>query len=102
MGGITIKCNEALIPLRNILDEITTGREVVIQQHDEPVAVVVPYERWKALKIASAFTEATQILAKIKRGESQWVSSDEVMQAVLARRNKRLAREQTANMDAAL
>lgn len=99
MNTMTVKSDEARIRMRDILDEAVAGREVVIQRYDKPVAVVVPYELWKALKVADAFTEAKQILAKVKRGESKWVSSDEVMQAVLAARNERLAREQAANVD---
>ena len=96
MTLMTVKSDEARIRMRDILDEAVAGREVVIQRYNKPVAVVVPYELWKALKIADAFTEAKQILAKIKHGESQWVSSDEMMRAVLTKRNQRLAREQAA------
>ncbi|CAN5737318.1 hypothetical protein BH10CHL1_BH10CHL1_14260 [soil metagenome] len=102
MSIMTVKSDEARIHMRAILDETVAGREVVIQRYDKPVAVVVPYELWKALKIADAFTEAKQLLAKIKREESQWVGSDEMMRAVLAKRNERLAREQAANVDAEL
>ncbi|MEZ4733259.1 MAG: type II toxin-antitoxin system prevent-host-death family antitoxin [Caldilineaceae bacterium] len=97
---MTVKSDEARIRMRDILDETVAGHEVVIQRYDKPVAVVVPYELWKALKIVNALTEAKQILAKIKRGESKWVSSDEVMKAVLAKRDERLAKEQAANVDA--
>ncbi|MCX6050242.1 MAG: type II toxin-antitoxin system prevent-host-death family antitoxin [Chloroflexi bacterium] len=102
MTIMTVKSDEARIRMRDILDETVAGREVVIQRYDKPVAVVVPYELWKALKIADAFTEAKQILAKIKRKESQWVGSDEMMQAMLDKRNERLAREQAADVDAKL
>ena len=102
MAIMTLKSDEARIRMRDILDEAVAGREVLIQRYDKPVAVVVPYEQWKALKIAEAYTEAKQILAKIQRGESKWVSSDEVMSAVLARRKERLAMEQAANVDVKL
>lgn len=90
MAILTLKSDEARIRMRDILDEAVAGREVLIQRYDKPVAVVVPYELWKALKIAEAYTEAKQILAKIKRGESTWADSDEVMRAVLVRRDERL------------
>lgn len=90
MAMMTLKSDEAHIPMREILDEAVAGREVLIQRYDKPVAVVIPYELWKAHKIAEAYAEAKQILAKIQRGESQWVDSDEVMRAVLARRQERI------------
>jgi prevent-host-death family protein len=102
MSVMTVKSDEARIRMRDILDETVAGREVVIQRYNKPVAVVVPYELWKGLKIADAFTEAKQILAKIKHGETQWVNSDHVMRAVLAKRNERLAKEQATNVDAIL
>ena len=102
MTMMTVKSDEARTRMRDILDEAVAGREVVIQRYEKPVAVVVPYELWKALKVADAFTEAKQILAKIKRSESKWVSSDEVMRAVLAKRNERLKREHAGNVDAEL
>ena len=68
MAIMTLKSDEARIRMRDILDEAVAGREVLIQRYDKPVAVVVLYEQWKALKIAEAYTEAKQILAKIQRG----------------------------------
>jgi prevent-host-death family protein len=90
MAMMTLKSDEARIRMRDVLDEAVAGREVLIQRYDKPVAVVVPYEQWKAIKITEAYTEAKQILAKIKRGESTWADSDEVVSAVLARRDERL------------
>jgi prevent-host-death family protein len=100
MALMTVKSDEARIRMRDILDETVAGREVVIQRYDKPVAVVVPYELWKALKITEVFTEAKQILAKIRRGESNWASSDDVMNAVLTRRNERRTKEQASHVDA--
>ena len=102
MSVMTMKSDEARIQMRTILDEAVAGREVIIQRYDKPVAVVVPYELWKALKIADAFSEAKQILTKIKRGESKLLSSEDVIAAVEAKRNQRLARETTSNVGALL
>lgn len=102
MSMMTVKSDEARTRMRDILDEAVAGREVVIQRYAKPVAVVVPYELWKALKVADAFTEAKQIPAKIKRSESEWVSNDEVVRAVLAKRHERVTREQAGNVDAEL
>jgi antitoxin (DNA-binding transcriptional repressor) of toxin-antitoxin stability system len=100
MDVMTVKRDQAHIHMHDILDETVAGREVIIQRDDKPVAVVILYEQWKARKIADAFTEAKQILAKIKHKESKWVNSDEVMHAVLAKQEERLAKGQTAIVDA--
>ncbi len=99
---MTVKSDEARIRMRDILDETIAGHEVLIQRYDKPVAVVIPYEMWKALKITEAITEARQILAKIKRGEAGWNSSDEVMQAVLEKRQQQSAKGHGVNVDATL
>ena len=95
-----VKSDEARTRMRDILDETVAGREVVIQRYNKPVAVVVPYESWKALNMSDAMSEAKKILAKLNRGESKWLSSDQVMGEVLARRNERLGREQALDVDA--
>lgn len=99
---MTVKSDEARIRMRDILDETVAGHEVLIQRYDKPVAVVIPYEMWKALKITAAITEAKQILAKIKRGEASWNSSNEVMQAVLVQRQQQSAKGQAADVDVTL
>lgn len=97
-----VKSDEARIRMRDILDETVAGHEVLIQRYDKPVAVVVPYETWKAIKLSEVIAEAKQILAKIKRGEARWSSSDEVMAAVQEKRKQRLVKGQIVNVDATL
>ena len=46
----TFKSEEARIKLRDILDEVTAGHEVVIERYNKPVGVVVPHALWKELK----------------------------------------------------
>jgi prevent-host-death family protein len=46
----TIKSEEARIKMRDILDEVTAGREVVIERYNKPVGVLVPHTLWQSLK----------------------------------------------------
>lgn len=39
----TFKRDEARSKLRDILDEVTAGREVMIERYNQPVGVVVPH-----------------------------------------------------------
>jgi prevent-host-death family protein len=46
----TYKSDEARDKLRDILDAVTAGREVVIERYNKPVGVVVPHAAWLAYK----------------------------------------------------
>ena len=46
----SFKSEEARIKMRDILDEVTAGREVVIERYNKPVGVMVPYALWIQLK----------------------------------------------------
>ena len=46
----TFKSTEARIQFREILDELTAGRESVIEHYNRPVGVVVPWAQWQAWK----------------------------------------------------
>lgn len=42
----TVKSDEARTKMRDILDEVTAGRDVVIERYNKPVGVMVPHARW--------------------------------------------------------
>ncbi len=46
----TYKSDEARLKMRDILDDVTAGRESIIQRYDKPVAVVVPHALWQSMK----------------------------------------------------
>jgi antitoxin (DNA-binding transcriptional repressor) of toxin-antitoxin stability system len=46
----TFKSTEARIQFREILDELTAGRESVIEHYNRPVGVVIPFAQWQAYK----------------------------------------------------
>jgi len=50
MSRLMMKSDEARTKMRDILDEVTAGREVVIARYNKPTAVVVNYAQWQAWK----------------------------------------------------
>ncbi len=42
----TVKSDEARTKMRDILDDVTAGHDVVIERYNKPVGVVVPHARW--------------------------------------------------------
>lgn len=46
----TFKSTMARAQFREILDELTSGRETVIEHYNRPVGVVVPFVQWQAWK----------------------------------------------------
>lgn len=46
----TIKSEEARVKMRDILDEVTAGREIMIERYNKPVGVIVPHALWQQLK----------------------------------------------------
>jgi prevent-host-death family protein len=47
---LTMKSEEARVRMRDILDEVLSGKEVVIERYAKPTAVVVGYKQWQAWK----------------------------------------------------
>ncbi len=98
MALMTFKSDEARAKFRDILDEVTAGREVMIQRYEKPIGVLIPYDIWKSMKYAEALTEASRISERVKRGESHYTSGDEVMRQVLAQRLERQKMKQANNV----
>ena len=85
MATMVYKSDEARAKLRDILDEVTAGREVVIQRYDKPVGVIIPYELWKAFKRIEVINEAKRIKERTRAGKSNYTSGAEVMRQVKAK-----------------
>ena len=47
---VTMKSEEARVRMRDILDEVLSGKEVVIERYAKPTAVVIGYKQWQAWK----------------------------------------------------
>ena len=75
MSVKTIKSEAARIKMRDILDEVTAGREVVIERYNKPVGVVIPHAMWKRLKQLQR-EEIARIRKEMDAGD--YVTWDEV------------------------
>ena len=64
----TVKSEEARTSMRDILDDVNAGREVIIERLNKPVGVIVPHARWKAWKKRHQ-EEIAQARAEIAAGE---------------------------------
>jgi len=67
MAMKSFKSEEARIKMRDILDEVTAGREVVIERYNKPVGVVVPHLLWVQLKKLH-YEEIARIRAEMDAG----------------------------------
>ena len=78
----TYKSDEARDKLRDILDAVTAGREVVIERYNKPVGVVVPHAAWLAYR--------RQRRERIERAVQRMAAGDYLtLEQVEARLNER-------------
>ena len=85
----TVTSEDARIKMRDILDDVHGGDEVVIERYRRPAAVVVNYAQWQAWKEAQKnemITEAKKILADIHSGKTETTSHDELMRLMFEKR----------------
>jgi prevent-host-death family protein len=78
----TVTSEDARIKMRDILDEVNTGDEVVIERYRRPTAVVVGYAQWQAWKAAQEAeltAHAHQVLSDILSGKVGTVSHAELV-----------------------
>jgi len=81
----TIATDDLRLNLRDILDEVNTGTEVVVERYRKPMAVVVNYAQWKAWKEsqkAELIAQAKQISADIHAGRTKTTSHEELMRLI--------------------
>lgn len=65
----TYGSEEARLKLRDILDDVNSGQESVIERYNKPVAVVVGYRQWQALKRLRA-EQLAQSRAEARAGQT--------------------------------
>ncbi len=46
----TVKSDEARTLFRDLLDDVTAGREVIIERYNKPVGVLIPHAQWQQWK----------------------------------------------------
>jgi prevent-host-death family protein len=87
----TIATDDLRLNLRDILDEVNTGVEVVVERYRKPMAVVVNYAQWKAWKEAQKaelIAQAKQISADIHAGREETTSHEELMRLIEEKRSR--------------
>jgi PHD/YefM family antitoxin component YafN of YafNO toxin-antitoxin module len=50
MSTLTMRSEEARVRMRDILDQVIAGGEVVIERYRKPTAVVVNFDRWNQMQ----------------------------------------------------
>jgi antitoxin (DNA-binding transcriptional repressor) of toxin-antitoxin stability system len=68
MAVRTVGSDQARLKMRDILDDVIAGQEVVIERYDKPTAVVIGYAQWQTWKKrwVAMLDEASQ---QVKDGE---------------------------------
>src|SRR5690348_713493 len=87
----TVTSEDARIKMRDILDDVHTGAEVIIERYRRPAAVVVNYAEWQAWKAsqkAQLIAEAKQNLAKAKADPKSLTGHEELMQLMIEKRTQ--------------
>lgn len=74
----TYKSDEARLKMRDILDDVTAGRESVIERYNKPVAVVVPHALWQSIK-RKRKAELDAISKRMDEGEYYTMEQVETM-----------------------
>lgn len=90
----TMTSEDVRIRLRDVLDDVHTGAEVIIERYRKPAAVVVNYEQWQAWKAAQKaelIAEAKENLLRAKADPSTLTSHDELKQLILEKRTQETA-----------
>jgi len=85
----TMTSEDVRIRLRDILDDVHAGAEIIIERYRKPAAVVVNYEQWQAWKAAQKallIAEAKANLARAKADPATLTSHDELKRLILEKR----------------
>jgi prevent-host-death family protein len=90
---ITVKSEQARAKMRDILDVVSAGGEVVIERYDRPTAVVIGYQQWQAIMELVKLVREDQLRSDLQRakarvasGESGFVSHSELKRRIMERR----------------
>lgn len=87
----TVTSEDARIKMRDILDDVHTGVEVIIERYRKPAAVVVNYadwQAWKAAQKAQLIAEAKQNLAKAKAAPQSLTGHEELKRLLVEKRTQ--------------
>ena len=78
----TFTSEDARNKMRDLLDAVVAGQEVIIERHSKPVGVIIPHGRWLAWK-QQRKSEFDQIRADMDAGNyftHDWVHFGKVLQ----------------------
>jgi prevent-host-death family protein len=79
---MTVKSEQARNKMRDILDKVSAGGEVVIERYDRPTAVVIGYAQWQSWR-KHFLAMLDQRSAEMKAGD--YVTFEEVEAELQAR-----------------
>ncbi len=74
------------VGLRDVLDSVLTGTEIIIERYRKPSAVLISYSQWqtlKALQEKEDIAHARQVLADIESGKSGRISHADLLKLLL-------------------
>ncbi len=81
MDGEVMSAQEARARWRDVLDAAVAGKPVIVERHGKPVAAVISYREFEALREAMEDLEdaryADAVLQEIERDPSRLVDYDE-------------------------
>jgi prevent-host-death family protein len=87
----TVASEEIRLRLRDVLDAVHAGHEVIIERYRKPSAVVVNYAQWQAWKEAQEAelaAHAQQVIADMQSGKAGTTSHEELMRLVAEKHAK--------------
>ncbi len=87
----TVASEDIRLRLRDVLDDVHSGAEVIIERYRKPSAVVISYAQWQAWKAtqeAELLAHAQQVLADIHSGKTGTTSHEELMRLMLEKRGQ--------------
>lgn len=82
----TIPSDDLRVGLRDVLDAVLTGTEIIIERYRKPSAVLISYAQWQALKAAQEredIAHARQVIADMQAGKAGKISHADMLQLLL-------------------
>jgi PHD/YefM family antitoxin component YafN of YafNO toxin-antitoxin module len=81
----TVASEDIRLRLRDVLDDVHAGAEVIIERYRKPSAVVVNYAQWQAWKEAQEaelISHALQVIADMQSGKAGTTSHEELLRLI--------------------
>ncbi|CAN5779311.1 hypothetical protein BH10CHL1_BH10CHL1_47840 [soil metagenome] len=85
----TVTSEDARIRMRDMLDDVGDGNEIVIERYRRPAGVIINYKQWqefKELKKAAMIAEARENLARASANPSSLMEHDDLVRLILEKR----------------